>query len=96
MTTKRQRQRDRNRCEAPPPKFVPGTRVVVDFEVGGKVSGLTRRQYQVPGLVVGVRGRFLRTEDMALWMYVVRLDREFCSVEQWTLSERHLSKERRR
>lgn len=91
--TKPTRQRARNVTTAPPAKFQVGMRVVVDFTKGGKISGLTARQCQVPGLITGISGRFLRTAAFARWCYRVRLDRQFCSEELWTLDEGHLALE---
>ena len=51
------------------------------------------RQCRVPGLITSVRGVFLRTPDMARWLYRIRLDRCFCSEEVWDLGEKYLKEE---
>ena len=89
----RRKGRPRRVSHAGVPVFGVGQRVVVDFWLGGPVSGFTRKQCQRPGLVEMHVGRFLDTPQLAEIRYRVRLDEPFCNEERWTVAARGLRAE---
>ncbi len=89
--SRRKRHQVRKRAAIALAKYRPGQRVTHDF---GKVPGIARQNSRVAGVIIGVRGRFLATPELAEWVYTVELDAPFCSETRWSLQERRLELEK--